>query len=85
MNPWDYATDVYFENGQRVKVQDTAIGIGSVALGAADGVEGRIVGLSFDHVIKIYIVLLDKPIDTPWLPMKQQSAIAVPCGYLRPV
>lgn len=76
MNPWEYATDVYFEAGQRVVITDLA---------GAEGKLGTIAGLAFDHVIKTYIVILDEPLATEWLPVKRALAIVVPNGYLRPV
>ena len=78
MNPWDWATDVYFETGERVVIDAQF----HDPLGNETGIIG---GIAFDHVVKNYIVILDKPIDTPWLPTKRALAVVIPNGYLRPV
>lgn len=85
MNPWDYATTVYFEAGTKVRIGDVNNPNSSFTFGALEGATGTIGGIAFDHVIKTYIVVLDKPLETPWLPVKTHTAVVIPAGHLRPV
>ena len=81
--PWDFATDKYFQTGDRVVITDVSNGGKSYSSPMLEGAAGTIGGIAFDHVIKTYIVILDKEVETPWLPMKTQKAVVFPNGFLR--
>lgn len=85
MEPWDYNTDTYFQSGERVRIGDTDDPKASFTFGGLSGCKGTIAGIAFDHVIKTYIVILDDPVQTPWLPVKEHRCVIIPNGYLRRV
>jgi hypothetical protein len=52
MNPWDFATTVYWEAGQKVRIGDVNNPNSAFVFGALEGATGTIGGIAFDHVIK---------------------------------
>lgn len=48
---------IMFKNGDKVLIKDCGPEI--------DGITGRIVGIAVDHIVKIWIVQVDKPARIP--------------------